>query len=180
MKETTFTWSIVSDCLQSLQCRRSRREKLRKERRKFDSVAGSGSTSDMSLSSNRHRLSESNGMIVDCPSQKPPTLNITRAVRISSSDFWYQLPSLLLGEAIHVRGQQPGVPRLLQQLSTCWPLPSTGRNVASCLQRKIFQTAFQVVCKGQQQMGKLVTAQGFVSENLRKYVKVGDRKYALV
>ena len=26
--------------------------------------------------------------------------------------------------------------------------------------------------KGQQQMGKLITAQGFISENLRKYVKV--------
>merc|ERR1712109_403029 len=29
----------------------------------------------------------------------------------------------------------------------------------------------QVVGKGQQQMGKLITAQGFISENLRKYVK---------
>ena len=29
-------------------------------------------------------------------------------------------------------------------------------------------------------MGKLVTAQGFVSENLRKYVKVRVRKYLVV
>ena len=36
----------------------------------------------MSRPSKGHRLSESDGMMVDCPSQKP-TLNITRAVRIS-------------------------------------------------------------------------------------------------
>ena len=29
-------------------------------------------------------------------------------------------------------------------------------------------------------MGKLVTAQGFVSENLRKYVKVRERKFSTV
>ena len=39
-------------------------------------------SSEMFRSSNGHRLSESDAMIVDCPSQKP-TLNITRAVRIS-------------------------------------------------------------------------------------------------
>ena len=37
---------------------------------------------------------------------------------------------------------------------------------------KVLKCQFQVVGKGQQQMGKLVTAQGFISENLRKYVKV--------
>ena len=86
--------------------------------------------SSMSLSSNGHRLSESE-MIVDCPSQKP-TLNITKAVGISLlpasiNSFLY----LVLGEAVHVRVQQRGVPRLLQQLSSCRPLSPTGRTNSS-------------------------------------------------
>jgi len=89
----------------------------------------------MSRPSNGQRLSESEGMIVDCPSQKP-TLNITRAVK----QYMYEANNM-------------------EYLDCC----NSSAHVGHCHP--------QVVCKGQQQMGKLVTAQGFVSENLRIYVK---------
>jgi len=88
----------------------------------------------MSRPSNEHRLSESEEMDTDCPSQKP-TLNITRAVK----QYLYDSNNV-------------------EYLDCC----NSSAHVGHCHP--------QVVGIGQQQMGKLVTAQGFVSENLRKYV----------
>ena len=133
-------------------------------------------SSEMSRSSNGHRLSESDAMIVDCPSQKP-TLNITRAVRIS-----HPLSAINSPPSSQVK-QYMYEANNVEYLDCCNSSAHVGHchpQVEFVFRKQFLQTAFQVVCKGQQQMGKLVTAQGFVSENLRKYVKVRDRKYALV